>query len=77
MSTEARRLRVFVASRFLDEVQEDFARAFEVVCEDKMTQAVVDAIGVGDTIDSIDLEGQEAVLAAQSDRVSAWSEVLG
>ncbi len=34
MSAEARRLRVFVASRFLDEVQEDFARAFDVVCED-------------------------------------------
>ena len=40
-------------------------------------QAVVDAIGVGDTIESIDLQGQEAVLEAQADRINAWNEVLG
>ncbi|MBT8064394.1 MAG: peptidylprolyl isomerase [Gammaproteobacteria bacterium] len=40
-------------------------------------QAVVDAIGVGDTIKTIDLQGQEAVLEAQADRINAWNEVLG
>jgi len=40
-------------------------------------QAVVDAIVVGDTIESIDLKGEEGVLASQADRVSAWNEVLG
>ena len=40
-------------------------------------QAVVDAIGVGDTIESVDLEGEEALLASQADRVNAWNEVLG
>ena len=39
-------------------------------------QAVVDAITVGDTIVGIELEGEEAVLAAQSERVSAWNQVL-
>jgi len=40
-------------------------------------QAVVDAITGGDTIDSIEIEGGEAVLAAQADRVRSWNEVLG
>ena len=40
-------------------------------------QAVVDAIVVGDTIDSIALEGEEAVLERVADRVAAWNEVLG
>jgi peptidyl-prolyl cis-trans isomerase B (cyclophilin B) len=40
-------------------------------------QAVVDAIGVGDTIKTIDLQGQEAILEAQADRINAWNEVLG
>lgn len=34
MSGETRSLRVFVASHFLDEVQSDFARAFDAVFED-------------------------------------------
>jgi peptidyl-prolyl cis-trans isomerase B (cyclophilin B) len=40
-------------------------------------QAVVDAIAVGDILESIALEGEEAVLAAQADRVEAWNEILG
>ena len=44
---------------------------------DAADQQVVNAIGVGDTITSIDLEGEEAVLQSQADRVSAWNEVLG
>ena len=40
-------------------------------------QAVVDAVVVGDTIASIDVSGEAAVLEAQADRVKAWNEVLG
>lgn len=40
-------------------------------------QAVVDAIVVGDSIAGIDLEGEEAILAAQAERVNAWNQVLG
>jgi peptidyl-prolyl cis-trans isomerase B (cyclophilin B) len=40
-------------------------------------QNVVDAIVVGDTIDSIALEGEEDVLGLVADRVAAWNEVLG
>jgi peptidyl-prolyl cis-trans isomerase B (cyclophilin B) len=40
-------------------------------------QAVVDAIVVGDAIDSITLEGEEGVLERVADRVAAWNEVLG
>ena len=40
-------------------------------------QAVVDAIAVGDKIQSIELEGEQAILEAQADRVSAWNQVLG
>jgi peptidyl-prolyl cis-trans isomerase B (cyclophilin B) len=40
-------------------------------------QAVVDAIVMGDTIDSIALEGEDAILASQAARISAWDEVLG
>jgi len=39
-------------------------------------QKVVNAIEVGDVIESIDVEGGEAVLAAQSDRVEEWNRVL-
>jgi peptidyl-prolyl cis-trans isomerase B (cyclophilin B) len=39
-------------------------------------QAVVDAIAVGDTIASISLEGEDAVLDDQADRVQAWNKVL-
>ena len=44
---------------------------------DAEDQKVVDAIVMGDTISTIDIEGGEAVLESQSDRVSAWNEVLG
>jgi len=40
-------------------------------------QAVVNAIAVGDTLESIQLDGEEAVLADQADRVKAWNELLG
>lgn len=40
-------------------------------------QAVVDAIVVDDILESIEIEGEEAVLAAQADRVSAWNDILG
>jgi len=40
-------------------------------------QAVVDAIAMGDILESIAHEGEEAVLAAQADRVKAWNEILG
>jgi peptidyl-prolyl cis-trans isomerase B (cyclophilin B) len=40
-------------------------------------QAVVDAIAMGDILESIDLEGEEAILEAEADRISAWNEILG
>ena len=40
-------------------------------------QAVVNAITGGDSIESIKVEGGDAVLASQADRVAAWNEVLG
>ena len=40
-------------------------------------QAVVDAIVVDDVLESIDIEGEEAILATQADRVSAWNDILG
>jgi peptidyl-prolyl cis-trans isomerase B (cyclophilin B) len=44
---------------------------------DDADQAVVDAIAVGDSILSIELEGEQQVLEAQADRVRAWNQVLG
>jgi peptidyl-prolyl cis-trans isomerase B (cyclophilin B) len=44
---------------------------------DDSDQAVVDAIVVGDTIESIQLEGEQAILQAQAERVRAWNQVLG
>ena len=44
---------------------------------DDSDQAVVDAIVVGDTIESIQLEGEQAILQAQAKRVRAWNQVLG
>jgi peptidyl-prolyl cis-trans isomerase B (cyclophilin B) len=44
---------------------------------DANDQAVVDAIAVGDTIESIELEGAEAVLESQAERIGAWNQVLG
>ncbi len=40
-------------------------------------QAVVDSIVVGDAIEVIELDGGDAVLESQADRVKAWNEVLG
>ena len=40
-------------------------------------QAVVDAIEVDDVLELIELTGEEAVLAAQAERVSDWNDVLG
>ena len=39
-------------------------------------QDVVNAIQVGDTIVSIELEGEQAVLDSQAERVKAWNKVL-
>lgn len=43
---------------------------------DTEDQAVVDAIEVGDTIESIALDGEEAVLESQAKRVSEWNRAL-
>ena len=40
-------------------------------------QAVVNAIEMGDILESIELEGAEAVLADQADRINAWNDILG
>ena len=40
-------------------------------------QAVVDAIAIEDILESIELEGEEAILADQAERISAWNEILG
>ncbi len=44
---------------------------------DASDQAVVDAIEMGDILESIELEGEDAVLSAQADRISAWNDILG
>jgi peptidyl-prolyl cis-trans isomerase B (cyclophilin B) len=44
---------------------------------DRGDQEVVDVIEVGDTIVSIELEGEEEILQLQADRVSGWNAVLG
>ena len=44
---------------------------------DAADQDVVNAIAVGDTIETIELEGEQAVLESQADRVGAWNDVLG
>ena len=44
---------------------------------DDADQDVVNAIVVGDTIEAIELEGEQAVLENQADRVGAWNDVLG
>jgi hypothetical protein len=32
---------------------------------------------VDDILESIELEGEEAILTAEAERVSAWNEILG
>ena len=44
---------------------------------DSSDQAVVDAIAVGDTIVSIELDGEQDILDSQAERVTAWNQVLG
>ena len=44
---------------------------------DEGDQKVVEAVGVGDTIVSVELEGEEEILQAQADRISGWNAVLG
>lgn len=40
-------------------------------------QVVIDSIEVGDTIEVIELSGEDAVLESQADRIKEWNEVLG
>ena len=44
---------------------------------DSSDQEVVNAIGVGDIIESIDITGAESLLESQMERISAWNELLG
>ena len=44
---------------------------------DSSDQAVVNAIAVGDTIESIEISGSEQLLQSQAERISAWNDVLG
>ncbi len=44
---------------------------------DASDQAVVDAIEVDDILESIELEGEDAILAAQADQISTWNDILG
>lgn len=44
---------------------------------DPSDQAVVDTIEMGDTIESIELSGAEAVLLSQADRVADWNQQIG
>ena len=39
-------------------------------------QTVVDAIGVGDSIDSVKVTGGESLLESQAERVAQWNKVL-
>jgi peptidyl-prolyl cis-trans isomerase B (cyclophilin B) len=44
---------------------------------DGSDQSVVDSIVVGDTILSVELEGEQAILDSQAERVNSWNQVLG
>jgi hypothetical protein len=37
----------------------------------------VNAIGVGDTIEAIEISGEEELMQNQADRIAAWNESLG
>lgn len=39
-------------------------------------QAVVDAIEMNDILESIDLKGEESILADQAERIGAWNDIL-
>jgi len=43
---------------------------------DSSDQDVVNAIAVGDTIESIEINGEEQLLQSQADRITGWNEVL-
>ncbi len=43
---------------------------------DEGDQQVVDAIIVGDTIESIEISGEEDLLQNQADRIAAWNDAL-
>ena len=44
---------------------------------DSSDQDVVNAIAVGDTIESIEVSGAEGLLESQAERISDWNEALG
>jgi peptidyl-prolyl cis-trans isomerase B (cyclophilin B) len=44
---------------------------------DEGDQQVVNAIGVGDTIEAIEISGEEELMQNQADRIVAWNESLG
>jgi peptidyl-prolyl cis-trans isomerase B (cyclophilin B) len=44
---------------------------------DSSDQDVVNSIGVGDTIESVEINGGEQLLQNQADQISSWNEVLG
>jgi len=44
---------------------------------DDSDQVVVNTIAVGDTIMAVEIEGGQAVLEDQAERVNAWNQVLG
>ncbi len=44
---------------------------------DSSDQDVVNSIGVGDTIESVKINGGEQLLQSQADRISSWNEALG
>jgi len=44
---------------------------------DSSDQTVVDAIAVGDTIESIEISGAESLLESQAERIADWNNTLG
>jgi peptidyl-prolyl cis-trans isomerase B (cyclophilin B) len=44
---------------------------------DGSDQDVVNAIGVGDIIESVEVSGAESLLESQAERISAWNQILG
>ena len=44
---------------------------------DSADQAVVNAIRVGDSIESVEISGADELLARQAERIKAWNQVLG
>jgi peptidyl-prolyl cis-trans isomerase B (cyclophilin B) len=44
---------------------------------DEGDQQVVNAIAVGDTIEAIEISGEEELMQNQADRIAAWNDSLG